>query len=130
MPGLSDTAAGTTPNGTVSTSTPASTSPEAVLTELERILVEVVGDDLLLDGPLERETSFSDDLQLESIEFVALAEELLTTYGAKVDFVGWMSGMDLDQVVALTAGQVVDFVVTSLHDPAPGPDAPNPHVEV
>lgn len=87
---------------------------ESVLADLERILLEVVGDDLLMDGPLTMETSFSDDLQLESIEFVALAEELLNTYGEKVDFVSWMSGMELDEVVALTAGTVVEFVVTSL----------------
>ena len=95
-----------------------STDPVDVLAELERILVDVIGDDLMLDGPLAMDTSFSDDLQLESIEFVALAEELLTTYGEKVDFVSWMSGMELDQVVALTAGEVVDFVVTSLKDGA------------
>ena len=87
---------------------------EGVLAQLEQILLEVVGDDLLMDGPLTPETAFSEDLQLESIEFVALAEELLNTYGEKVDFVTWMSGMELDQVVNLTAGQVVDFVVTSL----------------
>lgn len=99
--------------------TAAGLTRESVLADLERILLEVVGDDLLMDGPLEMETSFSDDLQLESIEFVALAEELLNTYGEKVDFVTWMSGMELDQVVSLTAGEVVDFVVTSL-----GADAP------
>jgi acyl carrier protein len=94
-------------------------SPEAVLAQLEKILEEIVGDDLMLDGPLSMETSFDDDLQLESIEFVALSEELLSTYGEKVDFVSWMAGMDLDQVISLTAGQVVDFVVTSLADPTP-----------
>ncbi|MFC6154993.1 acyl carrier protein [Nocardioides yefusunii] len=116
MPGQTaenlDTTIGTT------TSTAADTSPEAVLAQLEEILTEIVGDDLMLDGPLAMDTSFSDDLQLESIEFVALSEELLAAYGEKVDFVSWMSAMDLDQVVALTAGQVVDFVVTSLADPA------------
>lgn len=91
-------------------------TPEAVLAQLEQILLEVVGDDLLMDGPLTMETSFSDDLQLESIEFVALAEELLNTYGEKVDFVNWMSGMELDQVVNLTAGEVVGFVVASLEE--------------
>ncbi|GGD12459.1 acyl carrier protein [Nocardioides daphniae] len=96
------------------TPAPVTVTRESVLADLERILLEVVGDDLLMDGPLEMETSFSDDLQLESIEFVALAEELLNTYGEKVDFVTWMSGMELDQVVSLTAGQVVDFVVASL----------------
>ena len=87
---------------------------EQVLADLEKILVEVVGDDLLLDEPLSMATSFNDDLQLESIEFVALAEELLNTYGERVDFVNWMAGMELDEVVGLTAGDVVNFVVRSL----------------
>lgn len=87
---------------------------ESVLAELEEILTEVVGDDLLLDGPLTLDTSFDQDLQLESIEFVALAEELLERYGERVDFVAWMAGMELDDIVALTVGQLVDFVVTSL----------------
>ena len=88
--------------------------PEQVLAELERILTDVVGDDLLLDGPLTPETSFDADLQLESIEFVALADQLLATYGERVDFVGWMAGMQLDEIIGLTVGQVVDFVVTSV----------------
>ena len=89
-------------------------TPEAVLAELEQILTDVIGDDLLLDGPLEMSTSFDADLQLESIEFVALAEKLLVTYGEQVDFVAWMATMELDDIIGLTAGQVVDFVVTSL----------------
>lgn len=86
----------------------------AVLAELEGILTDVVGDDLFLDEPLAMDTSFDEDLQLESIEFVALAEKLLVTYGEKVDFVAWMATMELDDIIALTVGQVVDFVVESL----------------
>lgn len=87
-------------------------TPESVLADLERILVEVIGDDLLLDGPLTMETSFDQDLQLESIEFVALSEKLLETYGEQVDFVGWLAEMELDDIIALTVGQLVDFVAT------------------
>ena len=68
-------------------------TPEAVLAELDRILIEVVGDDLFLDEPLGMETSFDQDLELESLEFVALAEQLLQTYGERVDLVAWMAGM-------------------------------------
>ena len=89
-------------------------TPEIVLAELDRILLEVVGDDLFLDEPLSMETSFDQDLELESLEFVALAEQLLQTYGERVDFVAWMAGMELDDIIALTVGQVVDFVVSSL----------------
>ncbi|HMS87239.1 MAG TPA: acyl carrier protein [Acidimicrobiales bacterium] len=87
---------------------------DAVLAELERILTEVVGDELLLDGPITLDTSFDADLQLESIEFVALSEQLLTTYGERVDFVTWLAGMELDDIIALTVGDVVGFVVASL----------------
>lgn len=100
-------------------------SHEQVLADLGRILDEVVGEDLLMGEPLTMETSFNDDLQLESIEFVALAESLLETYGSRVDFVSWMAAMELDDVVSLTAGQVVDFVVDSLSEPAPA-DASTP----
>ncbi len=93
---------------------PETATPESVLAELERLLVEVIGDDLLLDGPLAMDTSFDDDLQLESLEFVALAEKLLETYGEQVDFVAWMATMELDDIVGLRVGQVVDFVVASL----------------
>ena len=97
----------------------ASASEEQVLAELERILLDVVGDDLLLDEPLGMDTSFDADLQLESIEFVALAEQLLEAYGERVDFVAWMAEMELDEIVALTVGDVVRFVVASLRGTPP-----------
>ena len=92
---------------------PETVTPESVLADLERILVEVIGDDLLLDGPLTMETSFDQDLQLESIEFVALSEKLLETYGEQVDFVSWLAEMELDEIIALTVGQVVAFVAAN-----------------
>ena len=86
---------------------------EEVLGDIERMLIEVIGDDLLLDGPLSMETSFDEDLQLESIEFVALSEKLLDTYGENVDFVGWLAEMELDDIIALRVGQLVDFVTSA-----------------
>ena len=93
---------------------PDGVTTESVLAEMERILVDVVGEDLLLDGPITLDTSFDADLQLESIEFVALSEQLLVTYGERVDFVTWLAGMELDDIIALTVGDVVGFVVSSL----------------
>lgn len=92
---------------------PETVTPERVLAELESILIDVIGEDLLLDGPLTMETSFDQDLQLESIEFVALSEKLLETYGEQVDFVGWLAEMELDDIIALTVGQLVDFVASN-----------------
>jgi len=87
-------------------------SPESVLRTVERLVMEVAGDELLLTGPITMETSFNGDLELESIEFVALAEKLQQHYGAGVDFVGWISTKELDQIIALTVGELVEFIVS------------------
>jgi acyl carrier protein len=42
---------------------------------------------------------------------VALSERLMARYGNDVDFVGWMAGMELDEIIALTVGDLVVFVV-------------------
>jgi acyl carrier protein len=82
-----------------------------ILATVERLLVEIAGDELLVvSGPIAMTTSFNGDLELESIEFVALAEKLQQHYGASVDFVGWISKKELDQIIALTVGELVEFI--------------------
>jgi len=83
-----------------------------ILKVVETLVVEIAGDELLLAGPITMATSFNGDLELESIEFVALAEKLQHHYGAKVDFVGWISTKELDQIIALTVGELVEFIAS------------------
>jgi acyl carrier protein len=85
---------------------------DEILRTVERLIVEVAGDELLLTGPITAETSISADLELESIELVALAEKLQAHYGASVDFVGWISKKELDQIIALTVGELVEFIAS------------------
>jgi acyl carrier protein len=89
------------------------TNPE-ILTIVQAALVDIAGDEILISGPLTLETSFNGDLELESIEFVALAEKLQERFGNKVDFVGWISGKELDQIIGLTVGELVEFISTCL----------------
>jgi acyl carrier protein len=88
------------------------TAHDDILRAVEEALVEVAGDELLLAGPITMATSFNADLELESIEFVALAEKLQQRYGAQVDFVGWISTKELDQIIALTVGELVEFIAS------------------
>lgn len=88
------------------------TAHDDILRAVEEALVEVAGDELLLAGPITMATSFNADLELESIEFVALAEKLQQRYGAEVDFVGWISTKELDQIIALTVGELVEFIAS------------------
>jgi acyl carrier protein len=85
-------------------------SQDKTLEEVARMIREVIGEDWELDQPITRETSFAEDLELESIEFVALAEKLQTTYGARLDFVPWLSSKELDEIIALKVGDVVEYI--------------------
>jgi acyl carrier protein len=82
-----------------------------VLAEVTEMIAEVIGVDELVGLEIGLETSFQDDLEVESIEFVVLSERLMARYGEEVDFVGWMAGMELDEIIALTVGDLVAFVV-------------------
>jgi acyl carrier protein len=84
---------------------------EEVLTTVARLIAEVVGEEWMEDRAITMETSFEKDLELESIEFVALAEKLQERYGKGVDFVGWLSGKELDEIIGFTVGELVEFIV-------------------
>jgi acyl carrier protein len=83
-----------------------------ILSTVEKLIVEVVGEEIALTTPITMTTSFNADLELESIEFVALAEKLQQHYGKDVDFVGWISKQELDQIIGLTVGELVEFIAS------------------
>jgi acyl carrier protein len=87
---------------------------DPVLHTLRAILADVIGEAWAQDLDITRDTSFSHDLELESIEFVALAERLQAEYGRSVDFTGWLSDMELGQIIALRVGDVVEFIESCL----------------
>ena len=74
------------------------------------LIREVIGEDWIEDIEIGMETSFNVDLELESIEFVALAEALQAHYGAEINFVDWIASMELDQIIELTVGDLVEFI--------------------
>lgn len=84
-----------------------------ILQNLTEILREVVGEAWADEIEIGLDTSFSDDLELESIELVALAEKVQARYGADVDFVGWLSNLELSEIIGLKVRDVVAFVERS-----------------
>jgi acyl carrier protein len=87
------------------------TKPDEVLEGVAAMVREVIGEEWADDVAITMETAFAKDLELESIEFVALAERLRGRYGDGVDFAAWLGGMELDQILSLNVGQLVDFIV-------------------
>ena len=43
-----------------------------------------------------------------------LGEALISRYGDQVDFAAWIAGMDVDQIIDLTVGQLVDHIMACL----------------
>ena len=95
-----------------------STSEAEVLQQVAEMVREVIGEEWALDVPITMTTSFSRDLELESIEFVALAERMKERYGKRVDFAAWLSGMELKEIIELEVGQLVGFIVRCLSQAA------------
>jgi acyl carrier protein len=92
-------------------------SEAAVVATLGEMLGEVIGEDELeMLDEITLETSFNEDLELESIEFVALAELLMEHYGERVDFVAWIAELELEQIIEMRVGQLVAFIVSCLSD--------------
>jgi acyl carrier protein len=86
-------------------------SEEAVLAVVRTLIVEIVGEEYMLDLEIDMDTSFEDDLEMESIEFVKLGARLTEHYGGAVDFAAFLSDMDLDEIIEMRVGTVVRYIV-------------------
>ncbi|WP_406301578.1 phosphopantetheine-binding protein [Streptomyces sp. NBC_00879] len=99
---------------------------EQILAEITAMLVETVGDEFLLAEEVTLDTTFNEDLALESIEFVALAELLQQRYGSAVDLIAFLAEKDMEEILAMTVGDLVSHIAGR---PAPaGAGDPSPTV--
>lgn len=82
--------------------------------DITECLVAVIGDEFLVDTDITPETTFSRDIELESIEFIALAERLRQRYGGRVDFTSFLAGLTIDEILGLTVGALAQHITRSL----------------
>jgi acyl carrier protein len=94
--------------------------PERVLADVKAMLADVIGEDYVSMVEIGPETSFQSDLEVESIELVALGEQLQDAY-THVDFAAWLSTMEVDEIIALTVGDLVDHITAGARAGAPVP---------
>lgn len=79
--------------------------------ELKQFISDIIGADIVEELDVTRESNFTKDLEMDSIEIVAFAEKVKKKYGNSLDFAGWLSGMDLDQLVNLNLNDIINFIV-------------------
>ena len=93
------------------------------MTDLRPMIIEVIGEDYITDTEIDLDTSFYEELEIESIEFVALGEALQDHYGERVDFAAWIATLEVDDIIAMTVGGLTDYIVMSLALEEPGADS-------
>jgi acyl carrier protein len=86
----------------------------SVRTTVEETIIDVVGRVYWEECQAGLDSTFAVDIELESMEVMEIAERLIDAYEGRVDFIPWFSDMELDDLIELTVGDVVDFVVDSV----------------
>ncbi|MFF3336363.1 acyl carrier protein [Streptomyces sp. NPDC002888] len=95
--------------------TPVTADEESVLADITGMLAKLLEDEYGLDDvEIGMATTFNRDLELESIDLVALAGLLEERYGGRVNFAEFLAGMEFEEIIELTVGRLVEYVVTSL----------------
>ena len=84
--------------------------PGGVFAEVVEQLRMVMGQDEAWSASVTPATTLDGDLELESIEAAAVSKALQERYGASVDLAAHIAGLDVDQIIALTVGDVATFV--------------------
>ncbi len=82
-----------------------------ILIEVRGLIEEIIGQSTdMNDEEISLETSFSRDLEMESIEFVVLSEKLQQSFGEDLDFASWLAAKELGEIINLKVGDIVGFV--------------------
>jgi acyl carrier protein len=93
---------------------------DTVLADIAELLRDLLDEYGLEDAEIAMDTRFHDDLELESIDLVTLAGRLAERYGSRVNFAEFIAELDLEEIIALTVGRLVDHVAAALRDAEEG----------
>ncbi|HEY0935178.1 MAG TPA: acyl carrier protein [Trebonia sp.] len=86
----------------------------SVFNEVADIVRDVIGEDFLLEQEITPATSFSEDLALESIEFVELSERLQQRFGRRANLATYIAGMDIDAIMDITVGELTLYIADQM----------------
>jgi acyl carrier protein len=81
----------------------------SILAEVAGMLRAVVGEAASVDD-ITMDTTFRQDLEMESIDVIALAGRLQARYGNAVNLAQFVAALDLESVGDLRVGQLVEFI--------------------
>lgn len=83
---------------------------EELFTLLKGFITEVIGAEFVEEMDITPESSFTKDLEMDSIEIVSFSEKIKAHFGDEIDFTGWLSSMDLDQLINLDLSMIINYI--------------------
>jgi acyl carrier protein len=91
---------------------------EEILAVVVEQIRESIGEDWIQHIAVDSASRFTDDLEIESIEFMKITDALQARFGNELDFVGWLSSKTIHELIGLSVGDLTDFIVGSLNGAA------------
>lgn len=83
---------------------------EELFTLLKDFITEVIGEEFAQEMDISPSSSFTKDLEMDSIEIVAFSEKIKAHFGDQIDFTGWLSSMDLDELINLDLQMIINYI--------------------
>lgn len=83
---------------------------EELFSLLKEFITQVIGEEFAEEMDITPASSFTKDLEMDSIEIVSFSEKIKMHFGDQIDFTGWLSSMDLDQLIALDLRVIIDYI--------------------
>lgn len=83
---------------------------EELFTLLKGFITEVIGAEFVEEMDITPESSFTKDLEMDSIEIVSFSEKIKAHFGDQIDFTGWLSSMDLDELINLDLRMIINYI--------------------
>ena len=95
-----------------------STHHDAILDLVIGKIRTTVNEDWIEDFDIGPETRFNDDLELESVEFLKIADAIQAHYGTQLDIIGWLSGKSIQELIGLSVGDLAGFIAAAVPETA------------
>jgi len=90
------------------------TASESVLALVIEKIRSTINEDWVHVIEIDSATRFNDDLEIESIEFIKIANAIQQHYGARLDVAGWLSGKGIHELIALSVGDLSNYVSAAM----------------
>lgn len=92
------------------TEEPKKLNNDEIFEVLNQFITEVIGEEFVDEMDITPDSSFTKDLEMDSIEIVAFSEKVKLHFGENINFTGWLSNMDLDEIISLKLSDIINYI--------------------